>query len=104
VNQNIGSTPQQQAVIQTFLGRGDKALDILAKDTEKAPSASGFMLLAKNQKKNKQLPQAEKSMQGELHRQGDKKWMGIRGYLRGHNDTPLGRGDLIVPNLFFLKF
>ena len=62
-----GSTPQQQAVIQTFLGRGDKALEILAKDTQRAPSATAFMQLARNQKKNNQLEAAEKSMEDALN-------------------------------------
>jgi hypothetical protein len=34
---------------------------------------------------------------GEIHDQGDAKWIVIRGQLRGHNDTPFGRPTLSRP-------
>jgi hypothetical protein len=44
---------------------------------------------------------------GKFHDQGDARWIVIRGQVRGHNDTPLGRPNPGCPigrqNFFLIK-
>ncbi|KAH9523334.1 hypothetical protein Btru_066421, partial [Bulinus truncatus] len=57
-NNSIGVSPNQQAVVQSFLKNYDKAVDALQQVTRTKPTAATFILLGKTNMKAKQYQEA----------------------------------------------